>query len=99
MFYKLIFALTSHSRKENSRPHIQVSLSNYFSQYLHGLKHDFIFKLVNPVVYMINLIVFKAEMLLISSLTPKQDTNKEIPHERSRKSIHGVIVTAIFSTF
>ena len=48
---------------------------------------------------MINPIVSKAEMLLISSLTPKQDTNKEIPHERSRKSIHGVIVTAIFSTF
>ena len=50
-------------------------------------------------VYMINLIVFKAEMLLISSLTPKQDTNKEISHERSSKSIHGVIVTEIFSTF
>ena len=71
----------------------------YFSQYLHRLKHDFLFKLVNPVVYMINPIVFKAEMLLISSLTPKQDTNKEISHERSSKSIHGVIVTAIFPLF
>ena len=58
-------------------------------------KNDFLFKLVNPVVYMINPIVFKAEMLLISSLTPKQ----EISHERSSKSIHGVIVTAIFPTF
>ena len=65
------------------------------------MKHDFLFKLVNPVLYMINPVVFKAEMLLILSLTPKQDTKKEkeILHERTTKSIHGVIVTAIFSTF
>ena len=50
---------------------------------------------------MINPVVFKAEMLLILSLTPKQDTKKEkeILHERTTKSIHGVIVMAIFSTF
>ena len=48
---------------------------------------------------MINPIVFKAEMLLISSRTPKQDKNKEILHERSSKSFHGVIVTAIFPSF
>ena len=48
---------------------------------------------------MINSIVFKAEMLLISSRTPKQDKNKEILHERSSKSFHGVIVTAIFPSF
>ena len=65
------------------------------------MKHDFLFKLVNPVLYMINPVVFKAEMLLILGLTPKQDTKKEkeILHERTTKSIDGVIVTAIFSTF
>ena len=48
---------------------------------------------------MINLIVFKAEMLLISSLTPMQDTNKEISHERSSKSIHGSLSRQYFPLF